>query len=248
MSEPKTRRRPFAHVREAECEALKGLSADAAKLWIAIRFGRDDTRDFSCGCRDFKDWGLKRDRVCKAIGELVAAKLLERVACASFGEKRRRARYRITHTKKSEALQSLRTDKADLDSRSTATVDGATVAQDGQSGSPQSLKSDIPKEASRPSASSQEGREASEGRAQARERSLRIERAAAAAEMQKWAFVEKAGGLEQADFIAKRHEVSKLSAPQLRRALAERANGLENEAASAATARPPDPSSQVEAA
>lgn len=118
----------FAFVRASEVAALKSLSPNASKLWIAVRAGRDEAKPFDCGARDFRDWGLSKDQTSRALAELVAIGLLELEAQSSFGEKRRRARYRIVHRRDGEKLQSHQCDKAPHDSRTSATRQAATVA------------------------------------------------------------------------------------------------------------------------
>jgi len=157
-----------AHLRAAECEALKALSPIAAKAFIAIRFGRREAAPFEAGVRDFEAWGISKDQASRALSELISAGLIEVVRAASFGAKRVRRLLRIVHTRQ-EAGQSQGRDNAPAASRNGATV---IPIQSGRRdyGKPlQSHQLDIPKKPSSPSAQKAEGEEGSHAAAPPRE-------------------------------------------------------------------------------
>jgi hypothetical protein len=157
-----------AHLRAAECEALKALSPIASKAFIAIRFGRREAVPFEAGVRDFEAWGISKDQAARALAELIAAGLLEVVREAGFGAKRVRRVLRIVHTRQ-EAGQSQERDNAPAGSRKGATVIPIQSRQRDYGTPLQSRWRDIPKEPSSPSAQKAEGEEGSPPAAPPRE-------------------------------------------------------------------------------
>ena len=210
----------FSLIREPEAEALKSLSSNAAKAFIAIKFGRRDGDKIPFGVRDLEAWGLKRTIAAAALNELVAAGLLRREAVASFGSKRVKAVYSVTCTRKSAALQSAPPDTEGSHSPPERTMGAATVRSDGHKRALQSVPPDTSRTSLLPSG--QEGREGGkEGRVALREQLLRIDEAAKAVAMTGPAFMQKAGGPKPADFLARKFERGDLTALQLRAALAD---------------------------
>lgn len=149
-----------AHLRAAECEALKSLSPIAAKAFIAVRFGRREAAPFEAGVRDFEAWGISKDQASRALAELIAAGLLEVVREASFGAKRVRRLLRIVHTRQ-EVGQSQQRDNASAASRKGETVIDLQSRRRDYTKALQSRQRDTPKEPSSPSAQKAEGEEGS---------------------------------------------------------------------------------------
>jgi hypothetical protein len=215
----------FSLIREPEAEALKSLSSNAAKAFIAIKFGRRDGDKIAFGVRDLEAWGLKRTIAAAALNELVAAGLLRREAVASFGSKRVKAVYSVTCTRKSAALQSAPPDTEGSHSPPERTMGAATVRSTGHKRALQSAPPDTSQETSSTSSRKSKEEEVSaepcEGRAALREQLLRIDKAAKAIAMTGPAFMQKAGGPKPADFLARKFERGDLTALQLRAALAD---------------------------
>lgn len=221
----------FAIVRGAECEALKLLSGNAAKLWIAIRYGRREGEPFPVGCRDFSEWGLGRDAAARALHELVDAGLMAIVERGAFGRRGRRTVYAIVHTRAHEQEQSGITDNKSAKSPELPTTNGKTVRNCRQQTGKQSEIPDTPKDTSSTSSQKSKEEEVSvnpeaeaerESRQQAFKESMRrIGEAAKAAAMSDIAFIQKAGGREPADLLARSFERGNLSPLQLRARLAE---------------------------
>lgn len=199
-----------AHLRAAECEALKSLSPIAAKAFIAVRFGRREAAPFEAGVRDFEAWGISKDQASRALAELIAAGLLEVVREASFGAKRVRRLLRIVHTRQ-EVGQSQQRDNASVASRKGETVIDLQSRRRDYTKPLQSRQRDTPKEPSSPSAQKAEGEEGSPpaappmdggappgSRDDFKENLRRAEEAAREQGVSLWAFLAKFGGLSQA--------------------------------------------------
>lgn len=220
----------FAIVRGAECEALKRLSGNAAKLWIAIRYGRREGEPFPVGCRDFDDWGLNRNVVARALQELVDAGLMKIVERGAFGRRGRRTIYAIVHTKAHEREQSSNRDNKPGKSPSSVTTNRKTVPKSGQQPAKESRQRDTTRILPSTSSPEVEEKEVSvnpeaeaerESRQQAFKESMRrIGEAAKAVTMRDTAFIQKAGGREPADLLARSFERGNLTPLQLRARLA----------------------------
>ena len=225
-----------AFVRGPECEALRELPANAAKLWIAIRFGRREEADFAIGVRDFNDWGMGRDAVSRALSALIDAGLLRRVTKSSFGQKRKRAVYQIVHRREADSLQSVQPDKAVAHSPDSRTMKREQSGKTDCRSTLQSENTDITSTFSVPLERRKDKEKVQdEERGSAvkknRERLLRIERAAKAVAMTDGAFMKMAGGPEPADFLAQKFSRGDLDALQLRAALADPLVGSAKEGA-----------------
>lgn len=230
----------FVIVREAECEALKGLSANAVKLWVAIRYGRREDEAFPIGCRDFGDWGLSRNVVARALQELQDAGLLNVMDRGAFGRRGKRTVYAIVHTKAFEREQSRQRDNKIEKSPASVTTNVKTVPQAGQQTRKESLQRDTPKDTS--STSSQKSKEEevsvnSEAEAERlasitalREKKKVIGEAADQLGCRIDQFEEKSGGIDAAHFLALKLRRGNLTLQQLRKRLAEsEAGALEEE-------------------
>lgn len=221
----------FAIVREAECEALKGLSANASKLWIAIRFGQKEHEPVTIGCRDFADWGVGRSAAAKALQDLVDAGLLRVAERGSFGRRGKRTVFSIVHTKAFEREQSANADNKPAFSPELRTTNQKRVPKSGQQTRKQSVYADTPKDTSSTSSRKSEEEEVfvdleagpeREARVKAQQESARrIERAALAVVMTDIAFIRKAGGPKPADLLARSFERGNLTPLQLRKRLAD---------------------------
>lgn len=231
----------FALIREPEADALRSLSCNAAKAFIAIKFGRRDGDKIAFGVRDLETWGLSRSVAARALAELVGAGLLAIESNSTFGRKRQRRVYRVVHTREAPAPQSRQRDKGTRNSPSGGTIGGATVPQAGQTEAIQSRQRDTSQETSSTSSRKSKEEEVSaeqrEGRASLREQLLRIDRAADAVAMTGTAFMQKAGGPKPADFLARKFERGDLTAMQLRAALADPPNGSARESEGRTPAR-----------
>lgn len=218
--------RGFAHVRRAEVEALKRIKQPSAGIvWIAVRASYSEGRDFACGSRDFESFGVGRDAASAALKAFVEVGLLGVVSAGAFGRRGAKTVYRILHVR--DAAQentagkpaNLRTDTAGKpanNGRETRQLAENTAG-----------KTDTPKEA--PSASPSEPKDEGASRASAREALqaavARIEVAAKAAALDMRSFINRAGGREPADFLARKFERGELGALQLATKLAEMAKG-----------------------
>ena len=194
----------FAFVRPVECEALGKASARANKVFIYIRAKYPEGRDHYIGVRDFEEIGMGRTTAAKALKELVDIGLLNRTEDSSFGSKRRRAKYRIVNER-----QSADADNAGAYSPRTRKNAEDTVRENGRKPRLQSTSPDIPKEASRPSASKPKGREDDKLIDEPRvceslqASLLRIESAAKALNMSDQQFINRSGDRKRADFLAR---------------------------------------------
>lgn len=226
MSKP-----PCAHVRLPECEALKALSPVAAKLWIAIRYGRDDTLTFDAGVRDYEAWGISKDQAARGFKALIAAGLLVEVRAASFTGKRAKRLVRIVHTREAEE-QSHGRDNAGPGSRKTATVVSLQSRRRDYGKSLQSHKRDIPKEPPSPSAQEAEGEGGAAGarppmggapppgdRQTLKDGLERIDRQAERLGLSSASFTAKAGGPSRAASIAGALEEGAMTLAAARRML-----------------------------
>ncbi|MEM9618368.1 MAG: hypothetical protein AAF936_10445 [Pseudomonadota bacterium] len=221
----------FAIVREAECEVLKGLSANASKIWIAIRFGRKDHEPIVIGCRDFSDWGVGRSAAAKALQDLVDAGLLRVAERGAFGRRGKRTVFNIVHTKAFEREQSANADNKPALSPELRTTNQRRVPKSGQQTGKESVSADTPKDTSSTSSRKSEEEEVSvdlqaeadrEERVKAQQESARrIERAAIAVAMTDFAFIRKAGGPKPADLLARSFDRGNLTPLQLRKRLAD---------------------------
>lgn len=213
----------FAFIREPEGEALKRLSPLAAKVFIAIRFGRREDEPFELGVRDLDDWLISKDQAARALTELVAAGLLETLRPASFGAKRVRRRLRIAHRKQPE--QSQNRDGADARSRKGATVIPLQSRKRDYETPPQSQKRDIPKEP--PSASPSEAKAEGGGSSQAlSEQRQGVKIAAERLGMTAWALTCASGGPKEANEFASALIRGDLSLGEARARLTARKEGL----------------------
>ena len=225
----------FALVREPEAAALKKLSSNAAKAFIAIKFGRRDGEDIAFGVRELEEWGLKKTTASEAMNELVEAGLLEVRENSAFGRKRKKRVYRVTHTRDACKPQSAPPDTRGRHSPAERTMTPAAVRQAGHKRALQSGGPDTTRRL--PSTSSQEVEGEGSQEAAAREASLkalrdrqrRIEAVAREAAMTSVAFMAKAGGPSAADFLARKFERGELTALQLNKALADPPNGSARE-------------------
>ncbi len=236
----------FAIVREAECEALKRLSGNAVKLWIAIRYGRREGEPFAIGCRDFKEWGLGRDAAAKALQELVEANLLSIVERGSFGRRGRRTIYSIVHTKAYERKQSGITDNKSAKSPGMPTTNDKTVRVCRQQTRKESVNSDTPKDTPAPAEQEQgagvsvnieENAERERELQLQKERSRRIERNAKRFGWSDKALMDKAGGPKAADFLCRKLESGQFTEQQFRARLAESDKGSGTERSETLTPR-----------
>lgn len=225
-------RKACAHVRQPECEALKALSPGAAKLWIAIRYGRDDTQPFEAGIRDYETWGISKDQAARGFKKLFEAGLLEEVRAASFhGKKRTRRLVRIVHSKLAEE-QSHGRDNAGPGSRKSATVVSLQSRRRDYGKPLQSHKRDIPKEPPSPSAQEAEGEGGAAGarppmggapppghRQTLKDGLERIDRQAERLGLSSASFTAKAGGPSRAASIAEALETGAMTLAAARRTL-----------------------------
>lgn len=218
----------FVYVRAEECEALKRLKPSTAKLWIAIRYGRNEGQPFSAGSRDFKEtWGLGRDAVASGLNELVAAGLLKMVREGGF-KRGARHTFKIVHTK---AFSRNTAGKPANSKSDTAGLSGKIGRKTRQLGNNTVGLSGPSKDTSSTSSRKSEEEEVSldreadaerDARVRAHKESMRrIGRAANVVALPDMAFIEKAGGPKPADLLARSYERGNLTALQLRARLVE---------------------------
>ncbi len=221
----------YSLIFESEIEALKGLSGNAAKALIFLKFGGAEDR--AAGCREVADGaGLSKDQAARALRELVEADLLKVTHAGRYGRKGNVSKYKITHTpaSKRESVQSRQCDTPERFSRTSATERPKSVAPARLKSKNQSHQCDTLKNAS--SASPQRRKDEEEERAATerleaeRAQNIRIGHAAEAVQLTAIEFRQKAGGWEAADFLAKRFESGKLTRRQLRARLVEITAGL----------------------
>lgn len=223
----------FAFVREAECEALKGMKPSAALAWIAIRsdLGRNgENEPFPCGSRDFKEWGLGRDAAAAALKEFVSKGLLEIVTAGSFGRRGSRSTFRIVHRRSTQAEEN----KAGKSANSKPVTAGKSANSGRKTRQLAEITAGFSDTSSMTSSTSSQKSKEEEvidrfevdpqrsEKVRAHQASIRrIDSAAAALVMKGWEFIQRSGGPKAADLLARSFERGNLTPEQLRRRLAD---------------------------
>lgn len=226
--------RGFAFVRKPECEALKRINQPSAGMvWIAIRATHKESEEFACGSRDFAEWGVGRDAAAAALKAFVEEGMLQVTRQGAFGRRGARTVYRIVHLREAKAEENTAGKPANLPGEKAGKT-ANSGRKNRQLAEITAGKTDTPKETSSTSSRKSKEEEVSaskrlaEGRTRVRDMLLRIDKASAASATTKRGFIEKAGGLRAADFLARKFERGELDALQLAASLAARPDGFEN--------------------
>ena len=214
----------FAFIRKPECEALRRCKPSAAMALIYIRsvLAQREDQPFLCGSRDFDGCGMGRDAAASALQDLEREGVIR---CEDRGNftRGKKASWRLVHTRENEKITAGKPANCKTNTAGKPANSGRKTRQLGEN---TAGKPATPKETS--STSSQKSKEeevsalsesetarASERQA-LRERLLRIDKAAKAVALAERSFIEKAGGLEPADLLARMWERGNLTPQQLR--------------------------------
>ena len=221
--------RGFAYIRKAECEALTRCKPSAAMALIYIRSNLATREDqpFLCGSRDFKGCGLGRDAAAGALTDLEREGVIRCEGKGNF-TRGRKATWRLVHTRASEKntagkpanCKTNTAGKPDNSGRKTRQLDENTAGKPATLKETSSTSSQKSKEEEVSVPLEAEPERAAKVMAQ-KERMLRIERAAQSISLSDWSFIQKAGGPEPADLLARMFERGNVTPQQLRARLAD---------------------------
>ena len=220
----------FGLVRRRELDAIKQLphrsKPRAIAVMVAIRAMHGEKNKVAIGDRDFREFGLAREAAAGGLKDCVAIGILEILRKGSCTGRGHKTEYRFVVKHASEQKKAGKPAYHGTETRPFTEEKAWKPANKGRE-----TKPFVEKAAGKPdtilgtsSTSSQKSKEEEvpcpEKRRQLKLKMQRRDRVAKELGMQGWRFANEAGGLDRADFWARKFECGDLSAEQLRSRLA----------------------------
>lgn len=232
----------FGLIRKRELDLIKTLPHRSRPRLItlitAMRAEHGGKTQIALSDRDFRDYGLARDAAGCALKDAVAIGLLEIVRPGGLTGRGHKTVYRVPYAQRDTAgkpgtsggetrpFRGKAAGKPAINGRETPPLSGKAA---GKPGTTQETSSTSSQKSKGEEVSSTMEPEAIAGRQSLRESLLRIEQAARSLGLRERVFIERAGGREQADFLARAFDRGSLSPPQMAAKLAAISDGSASE-------------------